>query len=732
MNGGLDTRLQSAVTLHSQGQPEQAALLYAEILQAHPDHPDALHLLGVTETQLGRPRTGLNWIMRSLAINPNQPAAIANRGNAYLALEESAQALACYEQALGYWPDYVAAIYGRGNALLSLGKPIDALTCFERVLELAPHFAEALLACGAVLSKLQRHTEALVIYERAIARSPGSAQAHLGRAAALRALKTFNEAQASVEQAMRLAPARAEVFVERGHLMSEMGRTDAAIDAYQRALQLNPTLAAVSFSCGIALSMQGRYREAAESLQRAQQLDPDLPFARGACLRAELQVCGWHNYAAGVAAILDGLQRDELVDFPLALLAYCDSPSLQLKCAQQFTALQRAELKPLPSAARRANPRIRIAYVSADFLEHPTSYLMAGVFEKHDRHRFEVLGVSLRDERQPSPTARRVKAAMDRCVSGESLPDEALVRLLRELEIDVAVDLMGYTGEHRARIFGYRPAPVQVSYLGFPATMGSPDIDYLIADEFLIPEAERPGYGESIAYLPDCFQANDDRRPTATRMPTRQHSKLPASGLVMCSLHSSYKINPAVFDIWCRLLLAVPGGVLWLLGGNETLEQNLRREALARGVSPDRVVFASPLSYPEHLARLQLADLCLDTLPFNGGTTTSDALWAGVPVVTCAGKVFAARMSGSLLHALGLPELVSSSLEEYERLALQLARNPARLAALRAALVQQRRSSPLFDTERFCRHLEAAYATMVERQRSGLAPASFRVPALTR
>jgi len=737
MHGRLDAQLRRAVALHNQRLPEQAALLYVEILRAQPYHPDALHLLGVAETQLGRPRSGLEWIAKSLAINPNQPAAIANQGNAHLSLDEPADALACYEAALASWPDYAPALYGRGNALAVLGQLAAALECFERATELNPKFVEALIARAGVLCKLDRPQEALASCDRAITASPAVAQAHIGRAAALRALKVYGAALKSADRAVELAPTLADAFLERGHALAEFNQTDAAIADYERAMRLKPTLASAWSSHGLALSLQGRFRESLASLRRALELDPRLPYVPGASLHAKLQLCDWSGYTEAVPTIDTAVELDEPVDFPFSFLAVSDSPRLQLKCARRFADLHRLEaavLRPaegsttsISTMKHRDDPVIRVAYISADFLEHPTSYLMAGLFEKHDRQCFEITGISLRDD-DFSPTARRVKAAFDRIVSAEWLSDAALADRIRDLKVDVAVDLMGYTGAHRAGLWAHRPAPVQVSYLGFPATTGSRNVDYVIADDFLIPEAERDAYSESIAYLPECFQANDDQRPTSGETPTRAQMNLPSTGLVLCSFHSSYKLNPPLFDRWSRILSGIPGSVLWLLGGNPALEDNLTREAVARGIAPERLVFAQPLPYPNHLARLALADLCLDTLPFNGGATTSDALWAGVPVVSCAGRSFASRMSGSLLHAIGIPELATRSLDEYERLALALGRAPQSLARLRAKLAENRRSAPLFNTDRFRQHLEAAYTVMVQRQRSGLAPATFRVP----
>ena len=729
MNGDLETKLQRAVALHGSGKPEPAAVLYAEILRADPNHPDALHLLGVTETQLGRPQAGLNWIEKSLAINPKQPAAIANEGNALLALGRPAAALVSYERALALWPDYALALYGRGNACSVLGKPAEALASFDRTLALAPNFMQAWVARGTVLCKLGRHADALAAYDRALELSPRLATAFIGKASAQLGLKAYADAKRSIDRALELAPNSAEAFVERGHLLSELRDSDAAVAAYDRALQLNPDLAVAWFSRGVALSVQARFAEAAASLRRVLQIDPGHAYAQGACLHAELQVCDWSAHAARTQSIAAAADNDQPVDFPFSFLAVCDSPPLQLHCARRFARLQRSGAPLSRATAPRGRKRIRIAYISGDFLEHPTSFLMAGLFEGHDKQQFEIFGIALRVD-EKSPTARRVRAAFEHFIEAGDRRDDDLAQLIHELDIDIAVDLMGYTGEHRTGIFTYRPAPIQVNYLGFPATMGTSHIDYLIADEYLIPECHRESYSESIAYLPECFQVNDDRRPVAAQMPTRSQMGLPDSGLVWCSFHSSYKLNPPLFDIWARLLLATPGSVLWLVGGNPAVERNLGREALARGVEPQRLVFAGSFPYPEHLARLQLADICLDTVPFNGGATTSDALWAGVPVVTCSGKSFAARMSGSLLHAVHLPELVTQSLSEYEQLALQLARTPDRLAEVRARLAQNRSRTPLFDTDRFRRHLEAAYVSMVGRERRGLPPATFRVPAL--
>jgi len=316
---------------------------------------------------------------------------------------------------------------------------------------------------------------------------------------------------------------------------------------------------------------------------------------------------------------------------------------------------------------------------------------------------------------------------VDRFVDVRGATDPAVAQLLRDLDVDIAVDLMGHTAGGRAGIFAYRGAPVQVNYLGYPGTMGAPFIDYIIADPFLVPAGSERFYSEQVVRLPDCYQPNDTKRRIGERTPTRAELGLPARGLVFCSFNNSFKINPPMFDVWMRLLREVEGSVLWLLETSGVVKGNLRREAEARGVSGERLLFAPRVALEEHLARHRAADLFLDTLPYNAHTTASDALWAGLPVLTCAGRSFAARVAGSLVHAVGLPELVTASLAEYEALALALARGPARLAELRGRLERNRLTAPLFDIERYRRHLEAAYETMWERHLRGEAPQAFNV-----
>lgn len=687
--------VERAAERHAAGQFAEAESAYRQILREEPDHPEALQLLGVLLAQGGRLAAGAELMQRSLALNPAQAGVHANLGNALIGLEQYADALRHLDRAQALAPDMPGAWINHGGALIVLGRLEEAVASCSQAVAVAPHSIVPILNRAKALEGLARYEAALADYGHAIRLQPDNAAAH----------------------------------ARRGLLLLDINNPAEALPSLQSALTHGLRNAQVHHALGRALALLGRLADAAAALKALELIDPYHEGARG--LRLHLQMCtfdwsGWNS----TSTILEEIEAGRLASPPFALLALTDSPGLQLQCAE----LQRrcTELPASPPAVphwtgpRHGHERLRIGYLSADLTEHAMAYLMAGVFEQHDRRRFETMAFALRKD-EHSVTGRRVRAAFERVIDAAGLSDAAIAARVRAEEVDVLVDLMGHTGGCRAGVLAHRPAPVQVSYLGFPASIGRSIADYIVADEFVIPPERRGSYGESVVYLPDCFQANDDRRSAAAPSPSRAQVGLPAGAFVWCSFHSSYKINPPLFDVWARLLLATPGSVLWVYCDSDAALRNLQREALSRGLSPERIIAAPKASYGQHLARIGLADLCLDTWPFNGGTTTSDALWAGVPVVTYAGRSFASRMSGSLLRCAGLEDLVTGSLEDYERAALDAARDARRLQEFRMRLAANRGVNPLFDTARFCRHLEAAYAEMHARRQRGERPESFRV-----
>src|SRR5262249_5724845 len=448
---------------------------------------------------------------------------------------------------------------------------------------------------------------------------------------------------------------------------------------------------------------------------------------KGSLLSSRMNCCDWRRFASESSRLIDDVRAGKRASEPFVLIGLSGSAGDQLRCSEIYVRDDsRSASAPIWKGERYRHDRIRVAYLSADFRDHAVCRLLAGVFEQHDHARFETIAVSFGPD-GPSEMRSRVQCAFDRFIDVRKNNDRDIANLSRDLEIDIAVDLMGFTKDSRCGIFALRAAPVQVNYLGYPGTMGADYMDYIIADRIVIPDSQRQHYREKVVWLPDTFQANDSMRRMEEHAATRADAGLPETGFVFCWFSNSYKITPPMFDIWMRLLRGVEGSVLWLVGGSPTVERNLRREADVRGVSPDRLVFVARIDYSTYLSRYRLADLFLDTLPFNAGATASDALWAGLPLITCSGEAFASRMAAILLQSIGLPELIAPSLARYETLALELARNRNVLAAAKSKLGRHRNAYPLFDTDRFRRHIEAAYLTMWQRYQRGDPPASFAV-----
>lgn len=536
------------------------------------------------------------------------------------------------------------------------------------------------------------------------------------------------EGVALIRKATALSPRSAQAQANLANALVCVQRAEEALRHYRRALELDPRSAVILANQGSALQLLDRHSEAAVSFARLLQLSPQFDFALGSRFRSLRHSCDWREFEVLCDELIAAVHAGRRADRPFSFLSVSDSVARQRDCARIYaTYLCPAQPKALWQGERYGHERLRVAYLSADFRDHVVSYMMAPVFERHDARRFEVIGASLRGD-DGSPIARRVKSSFGRIIDLVPLADQQAAELLRTLEIDVAVDLTGFTQGCRPGILARRPAPVHVGLLGFPATMGVPYLDYIVADDFTIPPELERGYAEKIARLPGCFQPNDERHSARALRPlTRAEAGLPDSELVLCSFNNSYKLNPRCFTVWMRIMQRAPGSVLWLVADSAGVREHLRSEAATRGIAPERLVFAPRAPYAEHLARLGLADLFLDTLPFNAGATAGDALWAGVPLLTCAGEAFAARMAGSLLRSLGLPELITCSDTEYEERAIDLANNPAKLAALRSKLAAARSSASLFDSGRYCRQLEAAYLAMSARAARGEPPASFSV-----
>ncbi|HEY4264609.1 MAG TPA: tetratricopeptide repeat protein [Micropepsaceae bacterium] len=697
MSGGT---IQKAFGLHRAGKLDEAAKVYSEILRSEPRQVDALYLLGSVHFQRG----------------------------------EFSDALARFDEALAIKPRFIEAMAGRGAALSNFGRQEEALTAYETVLAASPDHAQSWNNRGNTLLVLGREQDALASYDRALSLVPNYVDAWRNRATALLRTGRIEEALANFERALELKPDFAVAWEDYATVLARLGRREDAIVAYDRALALTPDNPDLLYNRGNLHAILRRYDEAIHDCEATLARAPDYPYARGVLIHSKLQSCNWRGLDAEIWNISMALAAGKRVVSPFNLKALSDSPPEHLRVAQIWTANEAPAppflaSKPLGQSPRDTHDRIRLAYVSGDFNSSAVATLMAGVFEHHDRRMFETIAVSF-GPAASTPTRVRLESAFERFVDMRGRSDGEIANLLRDMEADIAVDLMGYTGECRTAIFAQRPAPVQVNYLGFPGTMGASYMDYIIADSTVVPEDQQRHYAEAVAYLPHCYLPADRARGVAETIPSRAEAGLPQDGFVFVSFNNSYKFNPVMFGVWMRLLRAVEGSVLWLPETNLAARRNLVREAEARAVAPARIVFA-PLvpDAGEHLARLSLGDLFLDTLPYNAHTTASDALWAGVPVLTQIGNSFAGRVAASALKAVGLAELIARTPDEYEAIALALARDPVRLGEIRAKLGRNRLTTPLFDTAGFTRDLETVFTTMWARHRRGEMPASFAVAA---
>ena len=720
-----------AVALVTLGRNAEALEIWDRLLALLPDHLGALSGRATTLFALKRPAEALAGFDRVLALKPDLAEALCNRGAALAELGRHDEALDSYGRALALQPDYAQAALNRGNALFALGRHEAALADYERALTTHPDHPDALHNRGTVLLALGRPEEALAAYDRALALRPNSAQALANRGKTLSALARGQDALASYDRALAIDGASADLWAARGWVLFTLTALDRALESFGHALSLDPRHEDALAGRGALLGLLGRHEEAVRDFGHLLENRPDAPYAFGDWLLARLQACDWRDLAALIGRAERGVAAEQPIMRPFKFLAVSASAALQRQCAEHYCdRFYPAADRPLWPGVPYQHDRIRIAYLSADFHDHATAHLLTELIERHDRSRFEVTAISYGRGFEDRYRARLMRA-FDRFLDLRDHADRAIAQTLRDLEIDIAIDLKGHTLDGRPGILALRPAPIQVNYLGYPGTIGASYIDYLIADRIVIPQAHEAFYCESIVRLPDSYQPNDSSRPIGDEIASRQAFGLPERGFVFCCFNSPYKLTPPIFDVWMRLLHRVDGSVLWLLEGGPVVRENLRRAAEASGIAGERLVFAPRADQAEHLARHRHADLLLDCLPYGGHTTVSDALWAGLPAVTCLGTSFAGRVAASLLKAAGLPELVTEDLDAYEALALALAQDGARLADLKQRLARGRTTCALFDTPRYCRHIEAAYEQMWRRHRQGRAPASITIQAET-
>ena len=682
-----------ALEFHRQGDLVAAKNIYEQLLGMQPENPEVLHLLGVIALQNQELTKAIGLISKALVINPQMPAAFSNLGNAYKDQKDLDKALKCYQCALKLDPLFEDAISNIGNVFYDKRNYVEAMNFYNRAIALNPRHADAYYNRGNIYLHFDKNADALNDYTKSLEFNPSIVDAYLNRGQAYKKMGNYQAALADFTQVINMQPDHAEAYYHR---------------AVTYFADNNHTLTAL------------------EDLKKAAQLKPDLDYLLSAIFFDKKAFADWDDLENLGKQLLEMAEKGNRVTTPFAFISHFDSLRQQLVVTQSWINAQLKKdeggLPLLPKIPRKE--KIHLGYFSSDFNEHPVTYASAGLFRHHDKSKFKITGFYF--GRKKDATVESLSKTFDEFYDIADLTHVEVTELARKLKIDIAIDMNGCTSGSRPAVFLYQAAPIQVNYLGYPGTMGTLLMDYIIADEVVIPPESRKYYTEKIANL-DCFMPHDDQLKVSGKKFTRTELGLPEEGFIFCGFNNSYKITSQVWDVWMNILKAVPKSTLWLSYRNGPTSDNLRKEAKARGVDANRIIFAPRMDdVREHLARLQCADLLLDTYPYNAHTTASAALWAGLPVLTRAGESFASRVAASLLSTCQMPELIVRTPEEYQALAIDLANNPQKIAAFKKRLSDYRDSNPLFNSKNYTRKLENLFCQMYERSQSGLIPENLK------
>jgi len=724
----MDPALQQALQLHQGGRLAEAEAIYARLLAGQPGFYPALHLFGLLRLQQGRLDQALVLTERALKVEPNAAATLSNYGIVLEGLGRFAEALAAFTKAIAAAPNQSSVWANRGSIQTKLGRTGMALDDFDRAIALDPRNVDAHHNRGVTLQTLGRLDEALKSYSSAIALAPNHIAARNNRGVVLTRLNRDAEALGDFDAIITARAATAGTWVNRAAALWHLGRIDEAQADYDKALTLDPDNVEALTSRGeMVWARRKTLAPAIADLERAYALAPQTDYLLGDLFHMHMYGGDWRSFATDRAALDAGVAAGRAMANPFVYCGIAESPDLLLSCVRDYTARKFPPQTPLRSGVGRRPGKIRIGYLCGEFRAQATAYLTAGLFEAHDRERFEIVAIDNTQDDDSAMRRRLLSAFGGGRIDISNESDAQAAAKIAAADIDILVNLNGYFGRMRMGVCARRPAPLQVNYLGFPSSLGASYMDYILADGVVIPDGEDAFYAEKVVRLPHSYQINDNKREIGLLRPRRVDLGLPQDGIVFCHFNYSYKIAPPTFSSWMRILQAVEGSVLWLLDSDPLFTANMRREAAARGVDPSRLVFAPQVPVDEHLARLASADLFLDSLPYNAHTTASDALWAGLPLLTCRGTAFAGRVAASLLQAVGLNELITENADDFEAMAIRLARAPALLGSLRARLAEARATAPLFDTVRTTRAIERAFQTMFDTWQAGKKSQGFTV-----
>ena len=703
------------IIFKDQGKLDEAISSYDKAISLKPNFPEAHNNKGNILKSQGQLDKAISAYSKALAIKPDYAEAFYNMGNVLQDQSQFSEAIASFDKALALKPDYVDAYNNMGNIFKDQGKLDKAILAYKKVLSLKPDYAEAHYNIGIALSDQGKLDEAITAFKKTLSIKPDYVEAYNNCGISLRDQGKFDEALSTFNKVLSFKPEFASAHFNIGVTLSDQGNFDEAIVAFNKALSFKPDYSEAHYYIGKVLINQLKLDEAIVSFDKTLSLNPNHASARLLKIFQQARICDWAS-VANERPFWTRLGTKGKIGMPVfPFLSLEDDPDgerlrSEINAQQKFpqTAL------PFPTIPTTRPQRLRIGYFSSDYKEHPVAYLIPKLLEQHNRDAFEVFGYSLHESSQ-SEVRQRLINAFDCFADVKGLSDRDVALRARQDNIDIAIDLMGYTKHSRTGIFAYRAAPIQINYLGYPGTLGADFMDYIVSDQCLIPTENQNYFTEKQLYLPYTYMPTDNGRKLSNQSITRSDFGLPANGFVFCAFNNNYKITRTEFDIWMRLMTKVKESVLWMRPSNKWAELNIKKEAQKRKVDPARIVFAERVTMEIHLARHRLADLFLDTFNYNAHTTATEALWAGLPVVTKMGKSFAARVAGSVINAIGLNELITESEEEYEALALELATHPERLAQIKANLEANRLTQPLFDTEQYTQHLETGYQMAYDR-----------------
>ena len=678
----MEFNLKNALTLFHEGQINKAKDICLKILKKEPNNIDILNLLGAVAFQNKNYSEAVHTFNKIIQINPKNFQAFYNQGNAHHGLKKFEEALKNYNQAIKIKPDYKQAYNNR----------------------------------GIVLKELKRVKEALENYNQAIKIEPNNADLYNNRGTVYLELKQFDKAIEDYNFALKINKNYPEVYFNLGNAFNEFGKSEEAIKSYSQAIKINKNYSEAYFNLGNVLKNLKKIEEAIICYKKVNEINPDFDFLLGTLIHMKCISCDWEFFNQHLKKLNTKINDNQKSTPPFFILPLYETIKIQKKVAEIFIRekfLNKNKLEPIKKIKK--NRKIKIGYFSADFKNHPVSFQLINLLDLHDGSKFEVYGFSFGLEKDDK-MKKRISKVFDKFYDVKFKTDFDIAKLSRDFNIDIAVDLTGFTSNNRFGIFTERCAPIQVNFLGYPATTGSNCIDYIIGDKVIIPKENQKDYSEKIVYLPNSFLVNDSTKKISKKKFSREEFGLPKNGFVFCCFNKYYKITPSIFDIWMRLLKKIEGSVLWLTEDNFEGAKNLQKEANQRGVDSNRLIFAKHMpSLADHLARHKCADLFIDTFPFNAITTANDALWAGLPVLTRAGESFSSRVAASLLSSIGLSELITKTEKEYEALAIDLATNPERLKQIKKRLEKNKFVKPLFDTKLFTKNIESAYTMMYEK-----------------